>query len=160
MSDLAVIRNTAGAVLPALIAVAGDRAALRFLEYFTFNVRNKNTRAAYVRASADFLNWCERQRIDALGRVQLVPRALKHSNTSWSTRILIRSFGGGGTARTACVQSGSPRVSSASARIDASSPDLRGCSTRFTALSWMACIRPNSGSADLLPPAGWPRGAS
>ena len=40
--------------LPALIAGAGDRAALRFLEYFTVNIRNKNTRAAYARAAADF----------------------------------------------------------------------------------------------------------
>jgi hypothetical protein len=45
--------------LPALIAGAGDRAAMRFLEYFTVNIRNKNTRAAYARAAADFLNWCE-----------------------------------------------------------------------------------------------------
>jgi hypothetical protein len=35
MSDLAIIRNTAGPALPALIAGAGDRAVLRFLEYFT-----------------------------------------------------------------------------------------------------------------------------
>jgi hypothetical protein len=42
-------------ILPALIAGAGDRAALRFLEFFTVNIRNKNTRAAYARAAADFL---------------------------------------------------------------------------------------------------------
>jgi hypothetical protein len=30
--------------VPALIAGAGDRAALRFLEYFTVNIRNRNTR--------------------------------------------------------------------------------------------------------------------
>jgi|HubBroStandDraft_1064217.scaffolds.fasta_scaffold524378_1 integrase/recombinase XerD len=35
----------------------GDRATLRFLEYFTVNVRNKNTRVAYARAAADLLNW-------------------------------------------------------------------------------------------------------
>ena len=70
MSDLAVIRNTPGPVLPALIAGAGDRAALRFLEFFTVNIRNKNTRAAYARAAAVFLRWCEGRGIDALGRVQ------------------------------------------------------------------------------------------
>ena len=59
MPETAIIRNTAGPVVPALIAGAGDRAALRFLEYFTVNIRNKNTRAAYARAAADFLNWCE-----------------------------------------------------------------------------------------------------
>jgi hypothetical protein len=56
----------------ALIAGAGDRAAVRFLEYFTVNIRNRNTRAAYGRAAADFLKWCEGQGIDALGRVQPV----------------------------------------------------------------------------------------
>jgi len=34
-----------------LIAGAGDRAAWRFLEFFTVNIRNKNTRAAYGRAA-------------------------------------------------------------------------------------------------------------
>jgi hypothetical protein len=31
-----------------LIGRAGDRAALRFVEFFTVNIRNKNTRAAYI----------------------------------------------------------------------------------------------------------------
>src|SRR5271157_2326004 len=72
MSEAAIIRNTAGPVLPALIAGAGDRAVRRFLEFFTVNIRNKNTRAAYARAAADFLGWCEGQGIAALGRVQPV----------------------------------------------------------------------------------------
>jgi hypothetical protein len=45
--------------LPALIARAGDRAALRFLEYFTVSIRNHNTRTSYARAAVDFLGWCE-----------------------------------------------------------------------------------------------------
>ena len=65
MNELAVTRNTAGALLPALIAGAGDRAALRFLEFFTVNIRNRNTRAAYARAAGLFLRWCEGQGIDA-----------------------------------------------------------------------------------------------
>ena len=48
-------------MLPTLIAGAGDRAALRFLEFFTVNIRNKNTGAAYARAAAAFLRWCEGQ---------------------------------------------------------------------------------------------------
>jgi hypothetical protein len=40
---------------------AGDRAALRFLEFFTGNIRNRNTRAAYARAAGDFPRWCEGQ---------------------------------------------------------------------------------------------------
>ncbi len=35
--------------LPALIAGAGERARTRFVEFFTATIRNKNTRAAYVR---------------------------------------------------------------------------------------------------------------
>jgi hypothetical protein len=53
-------------VLPALIAGNGDRAALRFLEYFTVDIRNRSTRAAYARAAADFLRWCEGQGIGEL----------------------------------------------------------------------------------------------
>jgi len=56
----------------ALIAGAGGRAARRFLEYLTVNIRNKNTRAAYGRAAADFLHWCEGKGISDLGRVQPV----------------------------------------------------------------------------------------
>ncbi len=72
MSHEPATQTTTRLVLPALIAGAGDRAALRFLEYFTVNLRNKNTRAAYGRASADFLHRSEGQGIDALGRVQPV----------------------------------------------------------------------------------------
>jgi len=52
MTELTFIGNTAGPALPALIAGAGERAAWRFLEFFTVNIRNKNTRAAYARAAA------------------------------------------------------------------------------------------------------------
>ena len=44
--------------LPVLIAAAGDRAQLRFLEFFASNIRNPHTRRAYVRAATDFLDWC------------------------------------------------------------------------------------------------------
>jgi site-specific recombinase XerD len=44
--------------LPALIAAAGDRAQLRFLEFFASNIRNPHTRRAYVRTVAEFLDWC------------------------------------------------------------------------------------------------------
>ena len=45
--------------LPALIERAGDRAARRFVEFFTATIRNANTREAYARAVASFLPWCE-----------------------------------------------------------------------------------------------------
>ena len=59
-------------VLPTLIANAGNPAALRFLEFFTVNIRNKNTRAAYGRAAGAFLGWCEKQGVQSLAGVQPV----------------------------------------------------------------------------------------
>lgn len=50
-------------LLPALIADAGDQAVRRFLEFFTANIRNRNTRAAYAQAVAQFLRWCEGRRL-------------------------------------------------------------------------------------------------
>jgi len=37
----------AGLHLPVVIAAAGAGASRRFVEFFTANIRNKNTRAAY-----------------------------------------------------------------------------------------------------------------
>lgn len=56
MSDLALVvaRRPRDAV-PALVAVAGERAQIRFLEFFAANIRNANTRRAYARAVVDFL---------------------------------------------------------------------------------------------------------
>jgi site-specific recombinase XerD len=45
-------------VCPVLIAAAGDRAQIRFLEFFASNIRNPHTRRAYVRAVTEFLDWC------------------------------------------------------------------------------------------------------
>src|ERR1700684_3874548 len=45
--------------LPAVVVVAGKRAALRFIEYFAAEIRNPNTRRAYYRAVCDFFIWCE-----------------------------------------------------------------------------------------------------
>jgi integrase/recombinase XerD len=45
--------------VPAIIAAAGDKASEHFLEFFAATIRNKNTRAAYVQAIAQFCRWCE-----------------------------------------------------------------------------------------------------
>jgi site-specific recombinase XerD len=55
--------------LPTLIAHAGDKAAWRFIEFFTANIRNPNTRRAYGRATADFFRWCEARRIHELQHI-------------------------------------------------------------------------------------------
>jgi site-specific recombinase XerD len=46
-------------IVPALIADAGDPAALRYVEFFTANIRNPNTRRAYARACTSFFAWCD-----------------------------------------------------------------------------------------------------
>lgn len=45
--------------MPAIIAAAGDKASEHFLEFFAATIRNKNTRAAYVTAVAQFCSWCQ-----------------------------------------------------------------------------------------------------
>jgi site-specific recombinase XerD len=45
--------------VPALVTLQGERAAMRYVEFFTVSIRNPNTRAAYARAAAKFLLWCE-----------------------------------------------------------------------------------------------------
>jgi integrase/recombinase XerD len=57
--------------LPATIARAGERAAWRFVEFFTANIRNRNTRAAYAYAVTEFLDWCEK-RLIALDQIRPV----------------------------------------------------------------------------------------
>jgi site-specific recombinase XerD len=55
--------NRSQPTLPALIAEAGEGAARRFFEFFAANIRNSNTRAAYARAVAHFLRWCEERHL-------------------------------------------------------------------------------------------------
>lgn len=56
--------------LPALVAAAGERAEIRFLEFFAANIRNPHTRRAYGRAVADFLAWCADAGVPSIGDVQ------------------------------------------------------------------------------------------
>jgi site-specific recombinase XerD len=48
-----------GALVPVLIADAGDAAGWRYIDFFTSNIRNANTRRAYVRACHQFFTWCD-----------------------------------------------------------------------------------------------------
>ena len=45
--------------VPSIIARSGQRVGRRFIEFFTANIRNPNTREAYARAVGAFLTWCE-----------------------------------------------------------------------------------------------------
>jgi site-specific recombinase XerD len=58
--------------VPAVIAAAGAPAKKRFIEFFTANIRNRNTRLAYARAVSDFFAWCEQAGLSTLESVQPV----------------------------------------------------------------------------------------
>jgi site-specific recombinase XerD len=47
------------ALIPSMIADAGESAAWRYVDFFTSNIRNTNTRRAYARACQTFFTWCE-----------------------------------------------------------------------------------------------------
>jgi site-specific recombinase XerD len=57
--------------LPALFAPTPD-AARRYVEFFTANIRNPNTRRAYARAAADFAAWCETNSLTELRDIEPV----------------------------------------------------------------------------------------
>jgi hypothetical protein len=80
-------------IVPAMIAALGEKAALRFIDFFTAHIRNPNTRAAYAIAVRSFFAWLEARRvtelrdirtihvsgyIEALGRVRKAPTVKQH----------------------------------------------------------------------------------
>src|SRR5271168_2043678 len=65
---LAVIAPATGTmVVPRVIADLGEAATLRFIDFFTANIRNPNTRAAYAVAVRGFFGWLEKHGVHALG---------------------------------------------------------------------------------------------
>ena len=61
-----------GALIPLQVAAAGETEARRFIEFFTANIRNRNTRQAYARAVAQFFRWCEARGLRELNRLEPV----------------------------------------------------------------------------------------
>jgi hypothetical protein len=57
-----VLLTAADAVVLAVIAARGRHAGRRFIEFFTANIRNPNTRKAYYRAACEFFDWCDQAR--------------------------------------------------------------------------------------------------
>ena len=55
---------------PSLMAAAGERASTRFLEFFTYTIRNPHTRRPYARAVTDFLACCENHAVSSIAAVQ------------------------------------------------------------------------------------------
>lgn len=54
-----ILPTSAPPLVPSLIVDAGGHAPRRFIEFFTAQIPNDNTRAAYIQAVTRFLNWCD-----------------------------------------------------------------------------------------------------
>ena len=79
------IEPAAGLPVPAMIAVAGERASLRFIDFFTAHIRNPNTRAAYGVAVSGFFTWLETQGLAELCEIRT-------HHVSIYTEILTRNY--------------------------------------------------------------------
>src|SRR3954447_17493652 len=54
---------TAGAFVPSFIAAGGERAGFAFIDFFTAQIRNRNTRAAYAVAVRAFCSWADARQL-------------------------------------------------------------------------------------------------
>ena len=45
--------------VPVLVSKVGERATYRYIEFFTAQIRNPNTRRAYSTATSQFFDWCD-----------------------------------------------------------------------------------------------------
>jgi site-specific recombinase XerC len=66
------VPSLTGLSVPTLVAAAGERAGMRFLEFFAANIRNPHTRRAYARAADEFLAWCASVGVPSIAAVQPV----------------------------------------------------------------------------------------
>ena len=55
--------------IPALVSQAGEQGLKRFVEFFTVNIRNANTRKVYHRNACQFLDWCAERGVSQLGEI-------------------------------------------------------------------------------------------
>jgi site-specific recombinase XerD len=67
---LAIIEPATGMPVPAMIAAAGERASLRFIDFFTAHIRNANTSAAYGVAVRAFFEWLQMNGVAELGAIR------------------------------------------------------------------------------------------
>lgn len=68
-TDIEILATPGTAIVPTIVAAAGDKASERFFTFFTDTIRNRNTRAAYYRNACRFLAWAERRDL-ALGAIK------------------------------------------------------------------------------------------
>ena len=67
---LTIIESATMMPVPAMIAGAGERAALRFIDFFTAHIRNPITRAAYGVAVRGLFTWLELRGLAELGAIR------------------------------------------------------------------------------------------
>jgi hypothetical protein len=67
MSSLVSIASLS---LPSIVAVAGERASIRCLEFFASKILNPNTRRAYAHAGGSFMTWCAQAGVMSIITVQ------------------------------------------------------------------------------------------
>jgi hypothetical protein len=75
--------------LPALVTAAGERASLRFREFFAGNIRNPYTRRAYARAAEEFLGLV-RERRGAVDRRRAAGTSMAYHASTRTTQLYDR----------------------------------------------------------------------
>ena len=73
-SDIEAIGKKVSGALPALFA-PDAKTAERLLEFFAAQIRNVNTRKAYLRAAGNFAAWCAEHNLRDLGQIRTFPVA-------------------------------------------------------------------------------------
>jgi hypothetical protein len=90
MTNARTLRRSSN--LPVLIADAGKRDSLRFLEFFATATRNSHTRRAYGHAAAQFLTWCDEQGVRRFPPCSRFTLPLGLSSRRRSAQLRPRSF--------------------------------------------------------------------
>ncbi len=62
----AILLTASAAAVPAVMAARGPHAGRRFVEFFTANIRDPNTRKAGYRVACEFFDWCDQARLGLL----------------------------------------------------------------------------------------------
>jgi site-specific recombinase XerD len=71
MNSLSPVASSSFA-MRALVSTTGERAVVRFIDFFTSNIRNPNTRKAYAKAVGEFLAFCQQNGLTSLEAIQPV----------------------------------------------------------------------------------------
>jgi site-specific recombinase XerD len=70
VTNIPTIVPSVGLIIPRLIAASGPDCVGRFVEFFAANIRNPNTREAYARAVANFLDWADSRGVRGLADIR------------------------------------------------------------------------------------------